>query len=687
MRRVHVALCCALLGWDVARGARAYAYYSYASLRAALVDLERRFPSIVRVSTAQQDLSLPSPGLCGGGDPCLQYIVQVGNRSAQQIDTAEVFVSGALHGDERVGPQVAVEVVRLLAEAYHGEGPYANNPWLRRLVETRNLVVMPTPNPQGYAASVRTEDGIDPNRDFAFDQSPAQCMRTVTARAVNEVFRQHIFALALTFHAGAHMITSLWGSPENLGADGKSLIPPDDVQQVSTTNALSAYAGAFVDGLYTTGRVNDLGLVVNGGAEDALYGSGFTRQRPCAPPADGRYGPYPAAQTTYSDAMLRSFVILVETSLSKTPPARELGSDEDVLRPGGAGDGHVPRNVRVVLQTLDLAQPYVEMVTPSPAQRREMRCEPSNARVAAGLAQGAVPASAAAASQAFAAALRAELGRGQPLPLAWEVGGALMVDETQLLLGAWPSGAGLDGAQPGFGLSADELRSRFEDCAGCRGLLLGAPQRGFSRWGNGARGTPSIFDTPDLKLSIDADEQDRRTVPTLAHWSQCVPAQALEEEAQRQRQRANNSAAAAPASIDLFVMARAKVDQAWARQPRPATPNLPPQSHVANQRTNASWDKTNNGHNVRGRLFWYSKPVRVTIVDGAVLNADQLAPPDTPTSPLVPVLASFAAIAGVLLLVATAAWAWRRSKTRADNRLAARMLNLIPTSTSVGENA
>ena len=32
----------------------------------------------------------------------------------------------------------------------------------------------------------REELGIDPNRDFPYDQEPSRCMKTVAARAVNE---------------------------------------------------------------------------------------------------------------------------------------------------------------------------------------------------------------------------------------------------------------------------------------------------------------------------------------------------------------------------------------------------------------------------------------------------------------------------------------------------------------------
>ena len=77
--------------------------------------------------------------------------------------------------------------------------------WLVRLVMTRRIVIIPTANALGYDRQVRTEGSVDPNRDFAFEQLQTHCMRTIAARAVNEVFREHIFQQSLTFH-GTHWI-------------------------------------------------------------------------------------------------------------------------------------------------------------------------------------------------------------------------------------------------------------------------------------------------------------------------------------------------------------------------------------------------------------------------------------------------------------------------------------------------
>lgn len=56
----------------------------------------------------------------------------------------------------------------------------------------------------------------DPNRDFPYYnnvfKTNKDCMETVAARTVNELMREHIFILSLTFHGGLNAIGYPWGN-------------------------------------------------------------------------------------------------------------------------------------------------------------------------------------------------------------------------------------------------------------------------------------------------------------------------------------------------------------------------------------------------------------------------------------------------------------------------------------------
>jgi hypothetical protein len=65
---------------------------------------------------------------------------------------------------------------------------------------------------------------------------------------------------------------------------------------------------------------------------------------------------YSSEQTQYSDGTLRAFNILVETSDSKQPPSEQLGGSSQLWDPAAVQNGHVARNIRLALMTVDLVQ-------------------------------------------------------------------------------------------------------------------------------------------------------------------------------------------------------------------------------------------------------------------------------------------------------------------------------------------
>lgn len=230
------------------------AYKSYAAIAAELQSLQQQYPDYVEVFSAQERYGnlVPSAGSCGalhgGTTPCLQWFIHITNRKTMherrpevQAPTAsvhpptaadyccsllvQVFFSGNLHGDEQVGPQTLIAMARLLLQ-WVEEG---SNPWITRLVDTRHIWMLPVSNAIGYdkvcsaaldkqrmfsvanmcgrapfvsTQRVREENGIDPNRDFPYSKPATHCMETAVARAINELWREHVFQLAITFHGG-----------------------------------------------------------------------------------------------------------------------------------------------------------------------------------------------------------------------------------------------------------------------------------------------------------------------------------------------------------------------------------------------------------------------------------------------------------------------------------------------------
>ncbi len=152
----------------------------------------QEYPGLISVTTAQEAYGLPTAGTRNDcpfdeGKGCLNYMFTIqdfvshppGSESSNNLP--EVFWSGCVHGNERVGPTSVMEAANLLLESAHCEGLPKGAPspeglnearncrkalhnkgiddvhrkWLARLVSTRRIVVVPTANGECIAKRKR----------------------------------------------------------------------------------------------------------------------------------------------------------------------------------------------------------------------------------------------------------------------------------------------------------------------------------------------------------------------------------------------------------------------------------------------------------------------------------------------------------------------------------------------------
>ncbi|KAK1935036.1 Carboxypeptidase D [Phytophthora citrophthora] len=353
-----------------------YEERSYGEIVDFLLDLETKYPDHAEVFSVQDKYGLPKSKelQCTRNNetvPCEHYVIKITEEATlPDPERPELIFSGAVHGNERVGPQVVVALAELLLS--HASRP-DGNPWIQHLVKTRTVVIVPTTNAYGYDHNVRRELDVDPNRDFPYNLGENEgCMVTMTARALNELWRDHLFQLGITFHAGTECITYEWGGKNHVKESGESEKSPDDRSQQQLARIMSRFGGKFEesDDYYPDGTMNDVVYAVNGGMEDWGYAASweneFTTPKPIKQCNPTSFGGYPASKTKYNNATHRAFNVLIETSDNKQPNATSLGdsstlSDEALSDYLSATDtiGHVPRNVRLSLLYIDLVQPYV----------------------------------------------------------------------------------------------------------------------------------------------------------------------------------------------------------------------------------------------------------------------------------------------------------------------------------------
>lgn len=408
-------------------------YATYGEMLVRMRALAAAHPHVVRLYTAQDAFGLPPVGSCDESmaadgatlpAPCRVWVMDIGraagapplfqaaSRSAAGragaadavADAARpaVLISGAVHGDEVVGPNAAMAFAELLVGAASPVGgaaassPSTTDPvlraWLLRLLDTRSVTVIPMTNAVGYATGVRGEDQsppggppsapLDPNRDFAFDVSASSCMRTVAGRVLNELFRARLYTLLLTFHGGTNVLGYEWGDwghcprpppgtpPAALGHGLPCDPAPDDSAMQALGERLSAAAGTGggVESAYPVGTMGALVYPVGGGMEDWAYGASWSTRHGEEPAAvvckPTTLGGYPAEKTRVGNSTNRCVTYLIETAEKKKPSETTLGKVGGVrqLRGGGDGDGHVPRNVRLMVAGVDGVGVSVDIV-------------------------------------------------------------------------------------------------------------------------------------------------------------------------------------------------------------------------------------------------------------------------------------------------------------------------------------
>jgi hypothetical protein len=505
-------------------------------IRDRLLQWADHYPDFVSLTTAQDAYGLPTAGKVedcpfeDGQDGCLNYILTIqdfkahpeGSESSNSLP--EVLWSGEVHGNERVGPTAVLEAAQLLMDAATCEAhPRAEiqtssiedpaawenelsrartcrqdmkdfgisdsqRQWLARLATTRRIVIVPTANALGYFRIQREEYNTDPNRDFPYDLTdPAQCMQTIAARTLNEVFRDHLFQLSLTFHGGMEVVGYEWGAPSWDGYES-----PDDTAQSAIATAYSRYGGGWSTSKpYDHGSMNDLVYAVRGGMEDWAYAGSWDTERviQCQPTS---FGGYPAEKTIYNNSTLRVFNMLVETSNHKIPPKSDLGTSLNLLEGQSDGNGHVSRNIRLALLAADLVEPYLSIIGVNemsvsddivPLVPREgLSCQTTKTV--------SVPV------------------KSRKVTLRWTVGGALQIDSTQVLFARWSD-------LPEDVLDCDPRNAKDLAAHMKEGTAIGATS-GVGRFSNG----PTQTFSASIDISEGFEPHDRIAVVAIARVDQ-----------------------------------------------------------------------------------------------------------------------------------------------------------------------
>lgn len=109
-----------------------------------LQSLAARFPSVMNLSDSEKMFDIAYEVECSSGKRCMLDIVTLTDNQSPVKDKVQVYISGALHGNERLGPHASYYLIELLVSNY-GVDPYITN-----LLKTREIIITPMTNAPGY---------------------------------------------------------------------------------------------------------------------------------------------------------------------------------------------------------------------------------------------------------------------------------------------------------------------------------------------------------------------------------------------------------------------------------------------------------------------------------------------------------------------------------------------------------
>ncbi len=121
----------------------------------------------------------------------------------------EVRLVGVHHGNEQISGEVLMAYAPYLLENY------GIDPFVTKMVNEREIWIIPIFNPDGYVASTRRNaNDVDLNRDYGYmwdgeGSSPRPYSQPET-QAMYEFSQLHNFVLSLTFHSGAFYVNYPW---------------------------------------------------------------------------------------------------------------------------------------------------------------------------------------------------------------------------------------------------------------------------------------------------------------------------------------------------------------------------------------------------------------------------------------------------------------------------------------------
>ncbi len=310
-----------------------YYHETYDELLADMISLNDTYPEIIDLFSLNKQYDIPN--ITGNYEI---WAIRLANESTG-FEKPELLFIGTHHGNEGVSTETAYWLAWWLAKNY------SLNNWIKYLIDHREIYIIPLLNPAGHEVQTRyNNNGIDLNRNYDYDWSETGSggvnpFSEPETQCIREFVEDHQFINAISWHSGIHGIYYSWGA--NVHYSEEIDLSPDNNAYFNHARLMSREAGNFSEGYYPLYIWNDQPSYYPcyGAWEDWAYAAHVEYGGNYTLDADG-----------YEGAGMLSYC--VEVSRTKWPTEESLG--------GETVDGWIPKNIRLALVLIDLAEPYLE---------------------------------------------------------------------------------------------------------------------------------------------------------------------------------------------------------------------------------------------------------------------------------------------------------------------------------------
>lgn len=245
------------LRWEAEQCERAAreGYHSYDEMVAELTQLAAAYPGLCTLFSIGQSVQ--------GRE---LYFVKISDNVAQEELEPEVHYISTMHGNEPLGTELCLYLVRDLLENYGSDA------YITGLVDDLQIFIMPLMNPDGYEVRSRgNAQGVDLNRnfpDFVTDPNNTPQGRAPETAAMMNFLAQRRGVLSANFHTGNLVVNYPWDSTLNFH-------PENDLIYDVSLNRYACFNTPMYNhhgGIYDHGTVRGaVWYVVHGGMQDYSY--------------------------------------------------------------------------------------------------------------------------------------------------------------------------------------------------------------------------------------------------------------------------------------------------------------------------------------------------------------------------------------------------------------------------------